>query len=303
MWKDRFGFLPTGIRFEFDGGSVAPLPDFKERQESVAKRANPDGFAYPRRVVTVQQNAFPSPNGDPSPWEEIPGTERPGLVDRLPPSHEIVLGALDANANCRVADGAFVVHLIGYLFGARLQFGDWWLDMRIPVKTTHGVHVGVQDAAEFVSTAYKTWQMWDGRARKLMTNALYMDARSPCYEWEWEGFTVNYMVFDALYRLAVECLGVQKANHRERFKTLVDRFGLADDEQRWSEIYGLRNELFHEALWDNSHPCTDGSTSAAYASLNLRHLNHRIIPALLGFDTRYIASPWWVFDNFLFVER
>ena len=112
MWKDRFGFLPRGIRFEFDGGSVVPLPNFKELQASVEERANPDGFAYPRQVVSVRQDAAPSASDDPNPWEEIPGTDRPGFLHRLPSSHQIVLDRQDANADCRAADGAFVVHLV-----------------------------------------------------------------------------------------------------------------------------------------------------------------------------------------------
>lgn len=303
MWTDRFGYLPSEISIEFAGGSIKSLPDLSARQAEVARRENPDGFAYPPQVERVRFDRFP-PRSDGSETEErIPGTERPSLLHRLPASHEITLSNQDPSASCRESDGAFIVHLLGYLFGVRLQFAEWWLDMRIPTRNSHGVHVTGSEATEFVSTAYETWQGWTPRGRIRMTNALYMDARSPCYEWDWEQFTMNYMVFDALYRMAVDYLGVNEVSHRDRFGVLAERFSLARDEERWEQIYRLRNELFHEALWEGTHPCTDSSSAATYSAQFLRGLNHRLIPALFAFETKYVQSAWWTLDPFIFVER
>jgi len=304
MWTDRFGFLSNGESFEFDSGSIVRLPEFDEHAAWVAKVKHEDGFVYPRQVITVRQLKYPATIGDSSAWEEVPGTERPGLLHSLPSSHEIRLHAASTSADLRSADGAFIIHLLGYLFGLRVQFTGWRLDMRIPVESTHGAYVHRDDASAFVSQAYRTWQGWPERSRKKMTNALYMNARSPCYEWGWEQFMMNYMVFDALYRIAVDSLGLQEASsHRDRFERLANRFTLARDVERWERIYALRNELFHEALWEGFHPCTDGSLAAEYASHELRRINHRLIPALLEFDTGYVRSAWWIFDNFAFVER
>ncbi len=303
MWSDRFGFLPEETAFEFTGGEIKLLPGFAETRQFVHDRSNRDGFAYPQQSVTATTKELPPRYDDSSAWEEIPRTSRPSLLGRLPASHEIVLRHQPATANCRTSDGGFIVHLLGHLYGVRLQFADWWLDMRIPTERTRGAFVTTQDAIEFVSTAYKTWQQWSAGAQMRMTNALYMDARSPCYEWDWERFAMNYMVFDALYKMAVECFQVKNARHHDRFAALAERFGLARNHEEWERIYKLRNELFHEAMWDGTHPCTDSSSGAFYAAMFLRSINHRLVPAILQFETKYVGSPWWIFDRCAFVER
>lgn len=303
MWKDSFGFLADGPEFKFEGGEIVRLPNFEETAEWVKQRKHPDGFAYPRQVITCEQIKYPAEQDDPTAWQEIPGTERPGLINRLPSSHEIRLEGFDSNADLRLADGGFLVHLLGYLYGVRMQFKGWWLDMRIPTTNNHGAYVTLEGASEFLSRAYRTWCGWSDDNRKRATNALFMNARSPCYDWEWEQFNVNYMVFDALYRIAVECHGVPEVRHAERFRALAAKFELEENPTRWTKIHSLRNELFHEALWDGSHPGMNSSLEASYAALNLREINHRLIPAVLAFDTRYVESSWWIFGSFAFVER
>ena len=304
MWTDSFGFLGETPELRFEGGEIVRLSEFQNAKSRVdAVKHGADGFVYPRQIITRKQIKFPAPHNDPSAWEDIPRSERPGLLHALPPSHEIRLEGFSPSSELRTADGGFMMHLLGYLYGLRPQFQGWWLDMRIPTTNNHGAFVTEEEASEFLSHAYRTWRGLSDGNRQRVTNALFMNARGPCYEWEWEQFNVNYMVFDALYRVAVECHGVPEVPHAKRFKALAANFRLAENQDHWKRINSLRNELFHEALWDGSQPGMSGSLEASYAALNLREINHRLIPAVLTFETKYVESQWWILGNFAFVER
>jgi hypothetical protein len=53
-----------------------------------------------------------------------------------------------------------------------------------PVVTT-------QRGSRLPDRAFSTWRCWPEHCRRLFTNSLYMDSRSPSYEWEWEKFAIN----------------------------------------------------------------------------------------------------------------
>ena len=68
------------------------------------------------------------------------------------------------------------------------------------------------------------------------------------------------------------------------------------------KICDLRNELFHETLWDGSQPCTAVNTDAFMCAYHLRRFNQRLIPALLGYNNEYVKTEWWSLSSFLFGE-
>lgn len=147
-----------------------------------------------------------------------------------------------------------------------------------------------------MSKSYHTWKDWGEEHKKWFLNILIMHSRAPSYEWDWERFIIEYMVFDGAYKLASELhnTGRAKIPHKKRFEILLNQFGLVFDEDKISEIYNLRNDLFHQSIWDKGQPCTSRSgNNAIYHQLNLSKINSRLIPALLGYETMYISSPWW----------
>ena len=78
----------------------------------------------------------------------------------------------------READGAFLMHLAAYLYGYRLQFHDWWLDGRIPMKRgTHHIIIPDSIAEQFFSVAYKQWRDWDEASRRALLHDTHMFAR------------------------------------------------------------------------------------------------------------------------------
>ena len=291
-----FGFLPIQRTISFSGGAFALLDNYQEVEGAVRAAANADGFVYPplEKRMRAQPKfhdgkVLPEDQWD---WEEVPKTERPAHLHRLPASHELRLERSPIDNDLRKNDGAFLMYLTGYLFGYRLQFYDWWFDGRVNMKSSHNVNVRNEKVTEFLSESYATWKAWHSDARRHFTNILYMNSRSEVYDWDWERFMIAYMVFDACYKHAKELGKVQSCSHTARIEEMCKRYGLYCDVSLSKEIVGLRNVLFHEALWDGGQPCSSGGQRSFDYTEYLRGINHRLIPAMLGYSSNYIGSRW-----------
>ena len=64
------------------------------------------------------------------------------------------------------------------------------------------------------------------------------------------------MVFDGAYKLASEIYNCKAKHHRDRFTVLIEKFGLAQNDEYVEQIYNLRNELFHQSIWDGGSACS-----------------------------------------------
>ena len=293
--KDLIGFLPRKISIEFDGGRFRALDSFDEVAKHLRLRTNRDGYVYPPQTVSVVASQVADGRllqDNEKKWEEVPNSERPALLHRLPASHELSISNPPVGLIFRESDGAFLMHLASYLFGVRLQFHDWWFDGRVPVVSTHNIFVTPQGANNFFSHSYNTWKNWEPDHRYLFTNILYMNSRSPSYEWDWEQFIIDYMVLDSCYHISSKLYKIKGNNDIRQIKNMCDHFGLATDDSSIRIIVRLRHNLFHKALWDGSHPCT-AIPADAWRQVNmLRNLNQRLIAAIIRFDTEYINIPW-----------
>lgn len=94
------------------------------------------------------------------PLEEIPKTERPAHLRPVLASHELRLSDLVIAEDLRKGPGAFIIYLLAYLFGTRLQFHDWLFDGRIPIRSTHNIHFTKATAENFLSHCYRAWLGW-----------------------------------------------------------------------------------------------------------------------------------------------
>lgn len=292
---NRLGFLPLGKDLPFSGGQFLVLQSFRETEDQLKEITNIDGFIYPPTEVT-RKGRETFQDGQMLPmdqweWPEVPKTSRPALLHKLAPSHDLVLDA-PVNPDTRKNDAGFLMYLIGYLYGCRLQFHDWWFDGRIRMKKSHNISFRDETASNFLSTAYVTWKAWDPNLRRHFTNTLYMNSRCNIYEWDWERFMIAYMVFDACYKHAKSLGQVHAPTHRERFEKMCTRYGLQFNRDVCDKIVKLRNELSHEALWNSGQPCNSESQESYDLTEYLRGINHRLIPAILQFPTNYIGSDW-----------
>lgn len=290
MTIDRFGFLPCDWTFKFDAGEIRPLPEIEKVREAIESYTNEDGFLYP---PLSHRSRLDWKTGEV--LEKIPGTERPAHLHQVPPSHELYLCVSGTVEETRKGAGAFIIHLLAYLFGIRLQFHDWWFDSRVPIRMgqTHNVYPHKTVAEHFLSQCYKVWENWSAEEQKLIINLLFMHSRAPCYEWDWERFAIEYMVFDGCWKLAIQEHAIKNVRHEDRIKSACEKFDIPYDDELARKIVDLRNNLFHESLWDRAQPCTAVSVDAFQQPANLRRLNQRLIAALLGYTNRYVHTSWW----------
>ena len=100
------------------------------------------------------------------------------------------------------------------------------------------------------------------------------------------------MAFDAAWAVARRLLHLPEAHQRDRFAILCDRYDLVTHSAEVSEFVRLRNDLFHEALWDNGRPCSAGSSRSYMAEIYLGHLNERLLLALGGVKAGFLRSDW-----------
>jgi hypothetical protein len=317
MMSYRFGFLDKKVTYRFSGGQVAPVPEFDGAEKWVALYRNKDGFLYP-----------PTGRCQDIEGKTLPNTERPAHLFHLPASHELRLDCDPPATDRHRAPASLIIHLVAYLHGVCVQFEDWWFDARVPLNKHHNINFSLSKVdfpslpqpkgnlsfprttpEHFLSHAFKTWQTWRKSSQRRFTNLLFMLNRAPSYEWDWEHFIIEYMVLDACYKTAVELDSALKCStknpkkrkincgHDERIERMCEHFGIPQNATLAKEIVILRNDLFHETLWDKAQPGTAVSHSSFLAPYHLRRLNQRLVLALLGYNNDYMRSAWWIMGN------
>ena len=289
---DFFGYLPCKWDIKFEGGSISPIQEFDQVSAVIDKYKDKEGFIYPEDAQQIRSDLSSLPDmftfEPPSPFFQYVYT-----------SH--VLCLRDTEADIRKGSGAFLIYLLAYLFGVRLQFKGWWHDGRIPVKSTHNIHPTKKTVEKFLSHCYQLWKGWPATEQKLITNILYMHSRAPSYEWDWEQFMIEYTVFDGCWKLTEIIHKLPRPKHPKRFTVLCKKFSIPYDKTLIAEIVQLRTDLLHETLWSGGQPCTATDGPGLAASFHLRRFNQRLIPAIFfGYDTPYVRTPWWIMGTFSF---
>jgi len=283
--SDSFGFFEYSKPIIFNGGKVSVSEDYGLASEWINKYKNRDGYFYPPTKHRVKFDPITKEE------EEIPNTKRPALLYRLPSSHKIALKNDDAR---RDSDLGLIIHLASYIFGTRVQFHDWWFDGRVPIKPANDFSLAHSTIEDFISCGYETWKSWNLKNRKNFINILFMHSRAPLYEWDWERFINEYIVFDAIFDLAKKLYGCKASTHKYRFKSLCEEFGIMFNSGLVDLIYISRNSLFHHSLWDNGQPCSASDSHEVFMlPFNLHKFNARVIPALLGYNSPFIETSWW----------
>jgi hypothetical protein len=259
------------------------LPTHSALAEEVDKLVGRGGYLYP-------------------PLDETPagsGLGRSQPVYQQWASHVIELDT--SSEDLGRARASFVVQLLAFLHGTRLQLADRWMEGRIPLRGSNDFEVPLPRVAGVVGKALQVWESLGEKDRTVLTNLLYLHSKAPAYEWDWETFALEYWVTDGLYRHAVDCHKMAKAKtHGARVAALCGRFGLGLDEKTVARIASLRNALMHEALWDGQLPGSQASDQSYLDAKLLRGLNSRVICAILGCQNKYVSSDWTLWEAFPF---
>ena len=290
MFETKFGFLPEPHTVRAAGILVEPLADFDVTKSAVMSSLNPDGFLYPPQTwtVTVKRTS----DGDEE--EMIPHSRRPAHLYVLPSTHKLMISQ-PVSSDVMNGDASFVVHLLSYLWGFRLQIDGWHVDGRISIKRpTHHVIVGQARATTFLQSAYSKWCAKSTELRAQLSTLLYLHAKAPSYEWTWEEFFFEYVATDALFAICKEeKMFAKPVGHADRIQAMADSLGVwCPRTAPVNEIVRMRNSLFHQGIWANERPGYNITNEEWDRSHELRALNQRLIAAYLGGSTEYTMSPW-----------
>lgn len=299
-----FGFLEYPHNICFEGGCICLIDDYKQSLQLINELIHKNGFLYPLEVKT-----YTTCKGEED--KEVPHTRRPAQLYPLPPSHNILFEAKENYIELREYSGSFIIYILSYLFGTQLQFCDWYVSSKIPIRRPRFFIISKKTLERFLSHAFTEWKRWDRKQQVHYNNLLYMHSRAPSYQWEWERFMIEYMVFDGLYDLTCQ-INQEKVNkaktvyfpkkniapHKGRFQILCEVYDICYLDKEVDKIYKLRNELFHKALYGGAKPSFKGSSQLFSAPFFLRQLNQRILPAALGYKNQFINNtPWNIRSN------
>ena len=272
-----FGFLPHKCVIEFGNGKITPISEFDRVAKAVKKRLHEDGHLYPTVLPSV---IVVSALG-----RKTPRTRRPAHLYQVPPSHNLYIAPQRHESNIREGSAGFVIHLLGFLFRTRLQFADWFYDGRIPVDFT-GTFALARDpiqAGNYISNAYETWSNWPEVERTRFTNILYMHSRVSAYEWDWEQFTLEYMILDACWKMGQKLFKLHAKTNADRIPVLCKAMGVEPHHLGidLKTMTDLRNDLFHEGLWYKARPGSVGRRPF-YIHAAMGALCKELILALIG---------------------
>jgi hypothetical protein len=294
----RFGFVVEPYEAKFAGVSIRPLPDYDARRKWYFDTSNADGFFYPPLVSTYELRE------DGSPERKVPRTTRPAQVFHLLASHELLIED-PVEAALPYTDAALIIQLLAFSFGTRMQFEPWRVDGRIPIKSVAGYYIDDKLRTAFIDHAYSTWKTLNAIQRTRLINLFYVYNRATSVDWDWDSFTQQYMIFDALYKYHVDRQSLKGAeSHKQRFMTLCTYYGIPFDSNLVDKLYKARNELFHEAMWVGAmvgYAAAD--RDAHHFPKHLQRLNARLLYAMTGWRNSFTSSVWWAMGRFLFDER
>jgi hypothetical protein len=297
----EFGFLAEPIGGVFAGGKITPLVDHSDRTQWFEETSNRDGFYYPPEETLYELDPVSLKRKN-----KIARSGRPALLYPLPASHRLCLSSpLDATMKLS-SDDALIIHLLGYLYGRRLQFADWKFDGRVPVKPLGGIYVRPETSLKFLGHAYEWWRSHSLDIRKRFIHILYVFTRARSLEWEWDAFIHQYIVFDGLYRLHRKldpAAPKRDVPHKERVEFMLEAYGIPrpSNSNLVQRLCEVRNDLFHEAAWDGETICFGNVDSDALSlPSHLARLNSRLICGIVNYSNDYSKSAWWAMGSFSF---
>jgi len=293
----RIGFLIEPISFRFEHVRLEPLPDHADQGAKFRRHCNADGYFYPPLTASYRLTKVGTRG------RRLPGTSRPALVFHLPASHTLSVDAsvLPTHPHPH-SDSMFILQVLAFITGTRLQFEQWRLDGRVPCTSTLGAWVQSDIQAHFVEYAYVWWRALPTEHQVRSINLFHAYNRAISAEFPWDVFTQQYMVFDGIYRLHAKLAGIKSdVGHHKRLELIAGAYGVPMDDQISKLLYRARNDLFHEAIWAGAivgYPpeLPDSHHFPRY----LRQLNARLLCAMVGYRNSFTKSVWWAMGKFLF---
>ena len=167
--NDKFGLLEYDNEIVNDNFIIKPIDNYIDVVSSLKDILNIDGFIYPPSEHRVELDIETM-----KVKRIIPNTERPSLLYKLSATHTIELHNPIYENDTRKWDLSFIIHLLLFILGVRLQFHDWWFEGRIPIKNTNNIYASPPVVNEFINNSYEVWKNWKEMHKKWIINLLSM---------------------------------------------------------------------------------------------------------------------------------
>lgn len=285
----EFGFFPENLDLAHGPVTVSTLPDFSSFKNKVLANLNiRDEWIYPGNVVTMGLGGIRT-----EPY--------PHRIFGLPKTHAIE----HANANHDSEQLLkFHIWVLSFFVGMRLTSEKAGFLDTTPIKEGKLVDfivIGQLDRAVGFAEKFWTDNISCPKQTARLTAAIHslFLSQNP-QALRFEQFQYVYMALDACFAMLNQkhkngC----KPNHAKRLSWMCEKFEVpiptwANDKQAMeTEVSGIRNDAFHEALFDGEPFgfAIDGAGSSQNLVLEMQNLTCRILAGILGVsDTQYLTS-------------
>lgn len=280
MVEAKFGWIPHRIDINGNDISISTLPEFLENVDYVI-----DNYFYPPCVKYYKRNFINNTE------KEIQNSQREAPLYLLRYTHKIKISKKNEKKdNHQFLE--YIIQFLGFIYGYRTHRENNPTDSRTYTKS-NSLHSCPQPTwfEKNFDIIIKFWKKLNKRDKIVFTNALFFHNRVKSYTWDWEQFSNEYQVFDALYKVAHNLYCLKAKSHSLRFDAACKKFNIYYDKNVLRTIVKLRNDIIHEALWDGNLPITKSIKGISYFNY-LHKFNQRFGLAIMGFKGEYIKLPW-----------
>jgi hypothetical protein len=215
-------------------------------------------------------------------------------VFQLPSTHVL---RLNDEAEGQHKLSSFIIMVLGLLKGLRLVPADWAHFYRVPTKPHQLTDFYVTEAAvhRVLTLALDSWSASTSEVRRLMFGAFHWHSFGRTYRQAFEIFNAQYTVLDTAWRIHQLKTGAAWTPHAKRVEALAAAYCIplpdwAVTTNNSSFLSDLRNDLLHEGIWGGEpigfgHPKQHGNIYR-----DLHGFNSRILLAIIGDRSKYVAS-------------
>lgn len=287
----EFGFLAKPVSADFSEFSISPMDDYAAKLKWINDNSNADGFYYTPIVTTYELDPDTHARK-----RKVDRSERPAQSFHLPSSHKLIVRDALVKYPRVDNDESLIIYLLAFIFGTRLQRSEWRFDGRVPIVRQDSFSINDDIAIDFVLHTYKWWKGKNEDVRLRLVSILHSYSRACSIEFEWDSFPVQYMVFDALFKLE-SCLPTKSKkdvpSHKLRFSYLLKKYEIGHNEITVELLRKERNSLIHEALLASAPlGFAAAGGNEHLLPMYLARLNARLICCVVGYNNRFSRSGW-----------
>lgn len=290
--KMEFGFFPENLDLAHGPVTISTLPDFSSSKNKVEADSNiRKGWIYPGNVETMRLGVG------------IRSEPYPHRIFGLPKTHAIEHTNPNQDSEQLLK---FHIWVLSFFVGMRLTSEKAGFLDTTPIKKgklVDFVVIGKLDRA--IEFAEKFWTDNISCLKQTVRlsaaiHSLFLSQNPRALRFE--QFQYVYMALDACFAmLRQKHKNGCNPNHAKRLSWMCEKLDVSiptwaaiDDEQaKKTEVSGLRNDAFHEALFAGEPFgfAIDGTESSQNLVLEMRNLTCRILAGILGVsDTQFLKS-------------